>query len=123
MRLGKVVLPFAMSCFLMGASYWHLELVDSRPKQDEVVNQAPSEVWLRFDKAVDLEHCGIALLGSSGMVTLEDVVLVDSTSVSAKIVGALEPGDYIVSWRAAPIGDHGIRGRYEFTFEGSQDRR
>jgi hypothetical protein len=70
-----------------------------------------------------LDHRGIALLGTSGMVELEEVALVDSLSISAKAVGAMEPGEYIISWRAAPHDDHGSRGRVKFTVEGSRDPR
>ncbi len=122
MKLGRFAGLIALSCILSGAGYWHLELTDSRPGQDAVITEPPTEIWLQFDKAPDLEQSGIALLGTSGMVRLEEVTLADSMSISAKVIGALEPGDYIASWRAAPIGDHGIRGRYEFTFEGSHDR-
>jgi methionine-rich copper-binding protein CopC len=115
MKLGSVVGLIAVSCVLIAAGYWHIELIDSRPKAGEVLSAAPSEIWLRFDVPPDLEQSGIALLGTSGMVELEEVALVDSVSISAKVVGVMAAGEYIVSWRAAPHDDHGTRGRFEFT--------
>ncbi len=100
---------------LIGAAFWHIELTDSRPKADEVLEAAPSEIWLQFSVTPDLEQTGIALLGSSGMVELGEVSRVDSVSITATVVGTMADGEYIVSWRSAPQGDHGSRGRFKFT--------
>ena len=121
MKPGTTIGLIATSCLLIGAAYWHIDLTDSRPQEDEILNVAPSEIWLRFSVPPDLEQTGIALLGTSGMVELEDVALVDSVSISAKVVGAMAAGEYIVSWRAAPHDDHGTRGRFEFKVESSRD--
>jgi len=116
MKLGSVVGLIAASCML-GAGYWHLDLVDSRPKADQVVTESPTEIWLRFNQAPDLAQSGISLMGPGGAERLEDVALADSVSLSSKVVDALEPGEYTVSWRAAPHDDHAVRGRYRFTVE------
>jgi len=116
MKLGRAVGLIAVSC-LLGAGFWHLDLVDSRPKQDEVVTESPTELWLRFNQTPDLEQSGISLSGPGGAVELDSVTLADSVSLSSKVVGALEAGEYTVSWRAAPLDDHAVRGRYHFTVE------
>ena len=115
MKMVRAAGLISVCCMLLGAGYWHIDLTDSRPEADEVLSAAPSEIWLRFSVPPDLEQSGIALMGTSGMVELEELALVDSVSISAKVVGAMVPGDYIVSWRAAPHDDHGSRGRFEFT--------
>ena len=51
------------------------------------------------------------------MVGLDAVALVDSVSISAKVLGAMAAGEYTVSWRAAPHDDHGARGRFTFIVE------
>jgi methionine-rich copper-binding protein CopC len=121
MKPRRALWLIAVSCLLTGAGYWHIELTDSRPTEDAVVTASPTEIWLRFDVPPDLEQSGIALLGTSGIVQLDEVALVDSVSISAKITGPMEPGEYIVSWRAAPLDDHGSRGRVKFTLESSRD--
>ena len=122
MKRGRILGLTAVTCLLLGSGYWHIDLTDSRPAEDEVLTAPPTEIWLRFSVAPDLEQSGIALLGTSGMVQLEEVTLIDSVSVSAKIVGTMAAGDYIVSWRAAPHNDHGSRGRFKFKVESSRDQ-
>ena len=121
MKPHRALWLIAVSCLLTGAGYWHIDLTDSRPQEDEVLSASPSEIWLRFSVAPDLEQSGIALLGTSGMIQLDEVALADSVSISAKVTGAMEPGEYIVSWRAAPHDDHGTRGRFKFKVESSRD--
>lgn len=122
MKLGRAGVVIVVSFLLSGAAYWHLDLTDSRPKQDEVLAESPPEIWLQFNQAPDLAQSGISLGGPGGAVRLEKVVLADSVSLSARILDPLAPGEYTVSWRAAPHDDHGIRGRYGFTVEGSRDQ-
>jgi methionine-rich copper-binding protein CopC len=123
MRLGRTAGLIAVSLSLLGAGYWHLTLVDSRPREDAVVTESPTEIWLRFNQQPDVEQSGISIRGPGGAVKLEKVRLADSLSLSAKVLDSLEPGDYTVSWLAAPHDDHGIRGRYKFTVESSRDPR
>ena len=123
MKSGRALGLMAVSCLLIGAGHWHIDLTDSRPQEDEVLATSPSEIWLRFSVAPDLEQSGIALLGTSGMIQLDDVALTDSTSISARVMGDMEPGEYIVSWRAAPHDDHGSRGRFKFKIESSRDQQ
>lgn len=123
MKPGRAVGLIAVTLMLVGAGYWHLTLVDSRPKEDAVVAESPAEIWLRFNQAPDLEQCGISVRGAGGTVRLEAVELADSMALSAKVIDTLEPGEYTVSWLAAPHDDHGVRGRYKFTVEGSRQPR
>lgn len=123
MKLRGAVGLIAVSLLLSGASYLHLELVDSRPKEDEVVTEPPVEIWLRFSQPPDVQQSGISVSGPGGAVRLDNVTLADSLSLSAKIFDSLESGEYTVSWRAAPHHDHAVRGRYRFNVEGSGDPR
>jgi methionine-rich copper-binding protein CopC len=123
MKLGGAVGLIAASFLLLGAGYLHLELVDSRPKEDEVVTEPPVEIWLRFSQPPDVEQSGISVRGPGGAVGLDEVTLADSLSLAAKILDSLESGEYTVSWRAAPHDDHAVRGRYNFTVESSRGPR
>jgi methionine-rich copper-binding protein CopC len=123
MKLARAVRLIAVTFLLAGAGYWHLTLVDSRPKEDEVVTESPAEIWLRFNEPPDVEQSGISVRGSGGAVRLDEVMLADSLSLSAKILDSLESGEYTVSWLAAPHDDHAIRGRYKFTVESSRNSR
>jgi len=115
MKLGLTVGLLVVSTALVGASSFHLTLIDSKPREDAVVAESPSEIWLRFNEALDVTKCGIGVRGPNGAVELTKVTLTDSVSMSAKILAPLAPGEYTVSWLGTPLNDHAVRGRYKFT--------
>ena len=115
MRLSLPIGLVAASMVLSGAISFHLTLIDSKPREDAVVAESPSEIWLRFNEALDVTKCGIGVRGPDGAVELAKVALTDSVSMSAKIPAALPPGEYTVSWLGTPLDDHAVRGRYKFT--------
>ena len=115
MKRGLTLGLLAASAVLIGASSFHLTLIDSKPREDAVVAESPSEIWLRFNQALDVTKCGIGVRGPNGTVELAKVTLTDSVSMSAEIPTPLPPGEYTVSWLGTPLADHAVRGRYKFT--------
>ena len=118
MRFGMTLALVATSLTLSGATYVHLTLVDSRPKEASVIAESPSEIWLRFNQRLDISKSSIAVRGPGGAVELEKPLAPDSLALSAKLLESLAPGDYTFSWLATPYEDHAVRGRYKFTVEG-----
>ncbi len=117
-QVGQVVGGIALLCCCLvtiSASTKHLTLVDSSPKQDEVLAEAPTQILLRFNEVLDLAQCGISLRGSDGAIDLGELTLPDSVSVSAPVTGSMADGEYRVSWIASAKDDHAVRGRYSFT--------
>jgi len=117
MKLGLTITVLATAAVVAGASPFHLTLIDSKPREDAVVTESPSEIWLRFNEELDVTKCGIGVRGPNGAVELAKVTLTDSVSMSAKIPEPLAPGEYTVSWLGTPLNDHAVRGRYKFTVE------
>ncbi|UCD25195.1 MAG: copper resistance protein CopC [Gemmatimonadota bacterium] len=115
MKLGLTAGLIAVSAVLVGASSFHLTLIDSRPKEGAVLAESPPEIWLRFNQPLDIGKCGIGVRGPTGAVELAKPALADSVSMSAKFSATLAPGEYTVSWLGTPINDHAVRGRYKFT--------
>ena len=103
MKLGRTVTVLAAAAVFAGASPFHLTLIDSKPKEDAVMAESPSEIWLRFNQPLDVAKCGVGVRGPNGAVELAKVVLTDSLSMSAKIPTALPPGEYTASWLGTPI--------------------
>ena len=123
MRAVILVGLIASGAALASARPMHLTLVDSRPRDDAVVTEPPTQIWLRFNEPVDLARCGISVRGPGGGVRLGPVALDDSVSITAAVLESLEPGEYTVSWLAAAPDDHPVRGRYSFTVEAAGRRR
>ena len=103
---------------LMAASAFHLELMESYPDEDQVLEESPSEIWLRFSGPPNLEETSFSVRGATGRVQLSDIVAGEEAEViRASVAEPLEDGEYALSWVAAPEGDHAVRGRYSFTVE------
>ena len=97
------------------AAALHLTLVDSSPRENATVAEAPKEVVLKFNEALDPERRAISLRGPSGPVSMGPIRSTDTLSFAASITGTLEPGTYRVSWMAGSPDHPTIRGRYAFT--------
>lgn len=101
---------------LLGSTPFHLELNDSFPEADAVLDEAPTEIWLEFSVAPDRERSSFSVRGPGGNVELGEVAAGDEPEVlEATVIGAMPPGVYTVSWVGAPEGDHTVRGRFAFT--------
>lgn len=107
---------FTFGLPLLGASAMHLELTASFPEADAEVDTAPSEIWLEFSAKPDLEQSGFLLRGPDGFVELGEIQVGENEeTIEAAVEGAMPDGEYRVSWTAAPVDDHSVRGRYSFT--------
>ena len=111
---------------LLGAwTVFHIELVGSLPRADQVLDAAPKEVWLEFSTNPDTARSTFSIRGPAGGVELGEVVMDaedDPTVLRAVVEGEMPPGSYNVSWVAAPMEDHAVRGRFSFTI-GSEEGR
>lgn len=113
-RLVIVALAFALS--LLGATTVHLELTASFPRADAELETAPSEIWLEFSAEPDLEQTGFLVRGPDGFLELGEIQVGENPeTIQAAVNDAMPRGDYQVSWTAAPVDDHSVRGRFSFT--------
>lgn len=93
----------------------HLELVDSYPEAEQVLEESPAEIWLRFSVQPDMEQTSFSVRGPDGAVELGEIVTGDSPEViEAPVAAPLATGEYTLSWVGAPVDDHPVRGRYTF---------
>ena len=110
-----------LSLMLVGWSTFHLEIVASVPDEDEVLQEAPEVVWLEFTAAADLARSSFSIRGPDGTVELGDIEAGDTDEViRAAVLGEMPAGAYTVSWVGAPVDDHTVRGRFDFTIETAQ---
>lgn len=113
------ILPSAVALLLMiplaAWSAFHIELVASSPGADEVLGSAPAEIKLEFSVPTDTARSTFSVRGPAGRVELGPVTPGNSLKVlQARVTGTMPAGSYTVSWVAAPVGDHTVRGRYSF---------
>ena len=124
LRFGLIGMPLLLGAWTL----FHIELVDSLPRADQVLDAAPKEVWLEFSTNPDTARSTFSIRGPAGGVDLGEVVMDaedDPTVLKAVVEGEMPPGAYTVSWVAAPMEDHAVRGRFSFTIgsDGSGEGR
>lgn len=106
----------AASALLLGWTAFHLELNASFPQADAVLGEAPSEIWLEFSVAPDMERSSFSVRGPGGPVELGAIAAGERPEViKAAVKGAMPAGGYTVSWVGAPPEDHTVRGRFSFS--------
>lgn len=117
----RLAATLALALPLLGSSPVHLELTASFPKADAELATAPSEIWLEFSVEPDLAQSGFLVQGPGGFVELGEIQVGDNPeTLSATVRGAMPEGEYRVSWTAAPVDDHSVRGRFSFTVRGAR---
>jgi copper resistance protein C len=108
-------LVLATAGLIVGWTVPHIELDASFPSEDEVLDAAPAEMWLEFSVAPDMERSSFSVRGPDGRVALGDATIGEiDHMIKATVKGDMPAGKYQVSWVAAPMEDHTVRGRYSF---------
>ena len=112
------LLTLAGSVLLVGWTAFHLELAASFPEADQSLAEAPTEIWLQFTVAADMAKSGFSVEGPDGNVELGEITEGESPEViRAEVVGAMPAGSYTLSWVGAPLDDHAVRGRLNFSVD------
>ena len=109
------VLVLAM---MIGPSFAHAHasLVRSSPSSGAVLAQAPSEIRLSFNEAIEGRFSSVTVTRSDGQKVPSGRASVDSQKRSDLIVSlpALRSGKYQVNWRATSADSHRIQGNFSF---------
>lgn len=114
-RTLVAAIALALPFLAAGTGAFHLELVDSHPEAEQVLEASPSEIWLQFSVEPDMSQTSFSVRGPDGNVELGDIVAGDAPEIiEAPVAASLAPGTYTLSWVGAPMDDHPVRGRYTF---------
>ncbi|MBA3852967.1 MAG: hypothetical protein C0503_01050 [Gemmatimonas sp.] len=95
----------------------HPRLLKATPAADSRAAEAPREIRLTFNEAVDVALTRVTLLRGDTPVRLDSLRLAvgDDHTVIAPIGLALTPGRYTLRWQVSGDDGHPVRG--EFSFE------
>jgi copper transport protein len=101
------------------AGAWaHSVLLETRPGNDAIVEESPTEVVLRFDEPVETALGSIRVFDASGdRVDDETVTQPRPEVVSVAIGDELDRGTYTVTWRAISADSDPISGAFVFHVE------
>lgn len=115
MTLGAVLLALSFAPI----AHAHIRLSSSNPSNDQVLENAPSDVQLSFSKDVGGSLDSVRVLDSNG----NEVGGEPSTDGSIVIVpmNAKTPGVYFVAWRVLGPDGHPISGDFQFSVHETLD--
>lgn len=116
--LRRFLTVAALPALVAGWTVLHIEVDAAFPAVDGSVATAPDSVWIDFSTTPDPERSSFSIRGPAGAVALTDMRIGENPEfMHARVEGSMPAGTYTVSWIAAPMDDHTVRGRYEFTVD------
>jgi copper transport protein len=102
----------------------HAELLETRPANGEVLDAAPTQVFLRFSETIDIPDRALEVFDDAGdALDTGDPSHVDGDGATLGVdLPALDEGAYVVTWRVGSADSHPIQGAFTFRIgQGSQD--
>lgn len=103
---------FTMSLGLTGIAQAHTHLAESSPAQDAVLEQAPTEIILRFSDKVRLT--ALKVVPQQGSAQTLGPLPKQFGKAFAAPVGALPAGAHVIHWRALSTDTHVLTGQIAF---------
>lgn len=110
--LAILFLPLAPASLLA-----HGHLKSSTPASGAHLANVPRELRLNFSETAEMAFTYVRLLSVDGRaVALGPLAYAPDSrrSVVVPVIGAMEPGTYVVVWQVAGDDGHPVRGRFEF---------
>ena len=110
-----LVVAAAVAAGLAPSAFAHSVLLGTEPANDQVLQESPSRVELRFNEPVEMSLGGIRVFdGEGNRVDADEVSPNNSRRVGVDIEGELERGTYTVAWRAISADSDPISGAFVF---------
>jgi copper transport protein len=119
-RAAGVVAAFVVALALVvglgaGPASAHATLLSTSPADDELLEEAPDQVELTFDEAVEVAEDGVEVIGPSGdRVDDGEIELAEDDTVLRVALTGDERGTYTVAWRILSEDSHNISGSFIF---------
>lgn len=118
-RLTLPVLALVLSLAAVTLSA-HLSVSKTFPAAGTTISESPQRLQVWFTQSPTVAVSGLALEGPKGKVEVGKVAAGQADgkpdrSLVAPVVGELEPGKYIASWKTSGNDGHILNGTFEFT--------
>jgi copper transport protein len=113
--LAALVAGLAVAAALAPGAVAHSVLTGTQPGNDVVVPEAPDQVVLEFNEAVDASLGSLRVIDGQGtQVDGGEVTQSVATEVAVDIDSDLAPGTYTVAWRVVSADSDPISGAFVF---------
>jgi methionine-rich copper-binding protein CopC len=97
-------------------AFAHAFLNRAEPGVGMTVNSSPSELQLIFTEDLVAAFSGVRVATASGApVATAKAVVGPANTLHVRLVHALRPGIYVVSWHVVSVDTHHTHGSYKFT--------
>ena len=122
-RIGKILpllfVTVPVLCALSGPAGAHSVVIESSPKEKEVLTRAPTEVVLRFSAKIEKSLTRVSLSTNSGrMIPLPEPSEKAASEAPDRLViplPNLEPGEYLLRYTVLSIDGHATSGALHFS--------
>ncbi|WP_448062587.1 copper resistance CopC family protein [Cellulomonas hominis] len=116
LAVGLLALPVLLGTLLLGAgaAQAHNTLQSTDPADGSTVATAPERVTLTFDEPAQSLGTELVVLAPDGSTVSTGAAVLDGTSVSQALTGALPAGTYTVQWRVTSADGHPLSGELTF---------
>ena len=109
---GRLAAAAVISLTLIGSALAHTQLTASNPADQAMLETSPESITLSFSEAVRLT--AVTVESGSESQSLELAAGEPAAEFSVALP-TLEPGDYVVQWRAVSADTHVITGEIRFS--------
>ena len=115
-RRGLAVLVLLLALLHVPVpAHAHNVLIDSSPKDEQVVQEVPAEVRLVFNEPVlPADFNQVVVTGSDGSDLVEEISITDAT-VTASLAPLPAAGEYAIAYRILSADGHPVSGQLTFT--------
>src|SRR5262245_52616991 len=111
---ASLLLVLLAQVAVAGPAAAHAELVSTTPDNGERLEQAPTEITLRFTESVTLIKGGLMLLDAGGHPARTPDPTIDGSTVHWTMPDHLRDGTYVVNWRVVSADSHPVGGAFVF---------
>ncbi len=119
LRIGSLVILLSLS--LSANATAHAIIMDSLPRADEVLTNAPERLVLRFNSRIVPSLSRVTLLGPDRRKLVIPSVGQSAASQEPDrlllLLPLLQPGKYLVEWQVLSVDGHVTRGAFFFRYD------
>jgi hypothetical protein len=115
-QIAIAVGAITMSLAAQSAAFAHAELKQATPSVNGTVNLAPNEVTLKFSERLEPAFSTVVVRNATGKRMDKANAKIDTKdrTVMRTSLPPLDPGIYIVEWRALTVDTHRTEGAFIF---------
>jgi len=119
--VSVLVIAFVAVAGIAGPASAHSELVDSSPKADSTLTQAPRQVELVFNEPIQAQGSSIVVTLDGTTVSNSKTFTTQNTTATVQLESGSEPGTYQVEYRVVSQDGHVVDESFSYIVDGASN--